>query len=130
MGVRVLLDTHVVLWALTEPDRLSNRSRELLEDAHTEIVVSAASAWEVATKHRLGKLPNAGDLVDSFAEYLRELRAVDLPIRTEHALLAGRLAVEHRDPFDRMLAAQALCEQIPLISQDASFAAFPVSIVW
>lgn len=98
MGMSVLRDTHALLWALTEPDRLSLASRRRIADPGTDLLASAASAWEVAAKHRLGKLPEADALVGAFADYVRELGAAKLPIRSAHALLAGRLDLDHRDP--------------------------------
>jgi len=131
VGVRALLDMHVLLWALVSPARLSARVRALLEDPTTDVLVSAASAWEIATKHRLGKLPGAGVIVADYARCLRRLRADDLPIASAHALAAGGWAVDHHDPFDRLLAAQAVAEDLPLLTADAAFALFPrVVTLW
>ena len=96
----------------------------------TEVVISAASAWEVATKYRLGKLPPAEELVGSFLGYLEEPGTVQLPVSTTHALPAGRIPGDHRDPFDRLLAARAIIKQLSLISADTSFGAFPIRVVW
>lgn len=125
MGLRVLLDTHAVLWALTEPDRLSSSARALIEGLQTDVLVSAASAWEIATKYRLGKLPRAESVVMGYSAHLIRLRARELPIASSHALAAGLFAVNHRDPFDRMLAAQAIAESVPLITDDPAMAEFP-----
>ena len=89
--VRVLLDTHALLWALVSPRKLTKRVRSLLEDPHTEVFVSSASAWEIATKWRLGKLPEAGAVVKDYRDNLITLMAVELAISSEHALLAGRM---------------------------------------
>ena len=126
----LLLDTHVLLWAVAEPDALSSRARLLLTDGANTLLVSSASAWEVAIKHRLGRLPMAEVLLVSFSEHLRRLRTVELPISARHALTAGAFPSPHRDPFDRILAAQALHEGVPLVSRDAAFAAFPIETVW
>jgi len=123
--VRFLLDTHALLWALAEPQRLSARAAALIKSPTNEVVVSAASAWEIATKFRLGRLPGAGPIVAGFAAHLATLRAEDLPIRSIHALRAGSFVLEHRDPFDRMLAAQAMLEGVPLLTDDPAFSAFP-----
>ena len=121
----ILLDTHVVLWAFASPDRLSPAARALLEDAQTEVLVSAASAWEIATKYRLGKLPGAERIVTGYVAHLATLGARELPVVSAHALAAGLFAVEHRDPFDRMLAAQAIAEGVPLVTADPVMALFP-----
>ncbi len=125
MGVSVLLDTHVVLWAIASPDKLSPSVHALLEDFQTDLLVSAASAWEIATKYRLGKLPGAERIVMGYAAHLITLRARELPMMSAHALAAGLFAVEHRDPFDRMLAAQAIAEGVRLVTADPMMALFP-----
>ena len=127
--MRLLLDTHIFLWAVLEPERLRSHVRSLLEDPDNALLVSAVSAFEIATKHRLGKLPGAAVLLDQYALTLRELSASDLPITTAHALKAGSWNTSHRDPFDRLLAAQASVEQLPLVSVDALMAEFGIEIV-
>lgn len=129
-GVRYLLDTHAVLWALTEPDRLGARARPILAARTSELVVSAATAWEIATKQRLGKLGQADALVGAYARHLDRLGVVRLPISEEHALLAGRLDWAHRDPFDRILLAQAMCESLTLVTNDAALTGRGVATVW
>jgi PIN domain nuclease of toxin-antitoxin system len=121
----VLLDTHVVLWAFASPDRLSPAVHALLQNPRTDVLVSAVSAWEIATKYRLGKLPSAERIVTGYLGHLKTLGARELPITSAHALAAGLFAVEHRDPFDRMLASQAIAEGIPLITADPLMALFP-----
>ncbi|MGB8380258.1 MAG: type II toxin-antitoxin system VapC family toxin [Dermatophilaceae bacterium] len=116
-----LLDTHAVLWALTDPAALSPPAHRLITDPAEEIVVSAASTWELATKHRLGRLPEADALLAGHASHLARLGARPLDITLEHALLAGGMAWRHRDPFDRMLAAQCLVEGLALITKDPTF---------
>ncbi len=130
MGVKVLLDTHVLLWALMEPGKLSPRAREILKDPANTVLVSPASAWEISTKHRLGRLPAAESVVRGYRHHLTTLMATEIPITSEHALLAGSLGAEHRDPFDRMLAAQALVEGVPLLTADPVFSVFRVETVW
>jgi PIN domain nuclease of toxin-antitoxin system len=129
--VECLLDTHALLWALTAPKSLSRKARSLIEDPTATLHVSAASAWEVATKHRLGKLPGAESIVSGFLRNLERLGALELPVGVSHGLLAGSLTWQHRDPFDRMIAAQCMLENLPLISKDAAFAELPgVRVVW
>lgn len=116
-----LLDTHVMLWALTEPRRLGRKAREVIRNPESRLVVSAASAWEIATKHRLGKLPQADALLGAYSKHLDRLGAIRLPVTEDHALLAGRIEWNHRDPFDRMLAAQAMIESLILVTGDPGF---------
>lgn len=130
-GVTFLLDTHALLWALTEPSRLGVEARQVLTSRSSRLVVSAASAWEIATKQRLGKLPHADALVGGYARHLNRLGAVRLPIDEEHALLAGGLDWAHRDPFDRMLAAQAMLESLTLVTDDPAFTDAPgLATLW
>lgn len=128
--VKVLLDTHAFLWALIEPVKLSPKVRRLLEDGGTDVVVSAASAWEIATKFRLGKLSGSEQVVADYPGALRGLCATQMAITSEHALKAGLWDVVHRDPFDRMLAAQSVLEDLPLISCDAAMQQFAIEVVW
>lgn len=130
MGVILLLDTHVFLWAVMEPDKLSSYAIRLIENDENELLVSAATTWEIATKHRLGKLPNVYHIVHHYKQTLAHLRADTLPITYIHALKSGSWEVSHRDPFDRMLAAQAYCEKIPLISADTALDSFDISRIW
>jgi PIN domain nuclease of toxin-antitoxin system len=122
--MKLLLDTHVLLWALLEPQKLSPQLRDALEDSDNTLVVSAASAWEIATKWRLGKLPHARSVVENYAMALHRLAAVDLPISGAVARQAGLWDVPHRDPFDRLLAAQAISDELVLASTDPAFALF------
>jgi PIN domain nuclease of toxin-antitoxin system len=128
--MRVLLDTHALLWAAFHKDRLSSRASHLIQPQRNEIFVSAASAWEIATKYRLGKLPLAQALVDDFIPAIQAAGYTPLPISLEHALRAGRLTPHHKDPFDRMLAAQAIHEDLALISNDEQLDVFGVRREW
>lgn len=128
--MRVLLDTHALLWWFTNDERLSPKARETIADEGTIILVSAASAWEIATKHRLGKLAEAEDAVSRFDELVAADGFQHLPITHFHCIRAGQYAVEHRDPFDRMLAAQSELEGVPLISIDPAFKLFKISLMW
>lgn len=128
--MRLLLDTHALLWWLTDDARLSAAARAALLDKGNEIHVSAASAWEIATKQRLGKL----DGIAPVAEWFGQLAAADgfahLPISFLHALRAGAYPLEHRDPFDRMLAAQSELEAMVLVTRDPEFGAFACHTFW
>jgi len=128
--VRFLLDTHTLLWCFSSSPSLSVRARRLVEDGSNEIFVSAASAWEIATKVRLGKLPTGEELIADFGRYLARLGFDDLPVSVSHAVRAGTLPGEHRDPFDRMLISQAQSENLPIISNDRIFDAFHVQRIW
>ena len=128
--MRLLLDTHTLLWAFNASSSLSTRARRLIEDGSNAILVSAVSAWEIATKVRLGKLPTGEELVSDFSFYLAQLGVDPLPISIEHALRAGRLPGEHRDPFDRMLIAQAQAEDIPIVSNDRIFDEYHIQRIW
>lgn len=123
--MRLLLDTHVLLWALGDPSRLSPLAGDLLSDAANELYVSAVSLFEISMKHRLGKLPDAGVLLGDLDWTMARLAARYLPLDPVDAVLAGALPVPHRDPFDRLLAAQSQGRGIPLVSSDAAFGTFP-----
>ncbi len=128
--MRFLLDTHTLLWCFNGSPSLSPRARGLIEDGRNEMLVSAASAWEIATKVRLGKLPAGEELVSDLDGYLAQLGCTALPISLDHVLRAGRLPGEHRDPFDRMLIAQAQSENLKIISNDRIFDDYHVQRVW
>jgi len=128
--MKLLLDTHVLLWAVLEPDKLSANLREALEDSDNALFVSAATAWEIATKWRLGKLRQAQPVVENYAMALHRLAAVELPISGAVARAAGLWEVPHRDPFDRLLAAQAKADQLVLASTDPAFAQFDGVVVF
>lgn len=128
--MRLLLDTHTLLWWFVNDQRLSGSAREIILDEANEIHVSAANAWEIATKYRLGKLPQAHDAVPRFSELVEADGFMHLQITHEHALRAGGYLAPHADPFDRLLAAQAELEGLILVSCDSQFAHFPVRVLW
>ncbi|MBM3885940.1 MAG: type II toxin-antitoxin system VapC family toxin [Gemmatimonadetes bacterium] len=128
--MRLLLDTHALLWWLSGDGQLSLRARRAISDQRNEVIVSAASAWEVTAKHRLGKLPIAGPLAVDFAREVRRQGFLPLPISMEHAQVAGALPKHHRDPFDRVLVAQAREERLALVSNEALFDDYEVPRVW
>jgi len=128
--VRALLDTHTLLWWLSDDPALSRSARRVLADAKNSIIVSAASAWEIATKVRLGKLPTAADLATNFVGYINQADFELLAISADHAIRAGLLPGAHRDPFDRMLIAQAQSENISIVSKEKIFDNFNVQRIW
>ena len=128
--VKVLLDTCTLIWATLSPKSLTPKARKIVADRNNTVLVSAASAWEIATKVRLGRLPGAEQLERDYVDAIDDAGYTALAIDTESALRAGRLAAVHRDPFDRMIAAQALALDIPVLSPDAQFDALGVRRVW
>jgi PIN domain nuclease of toxin-antitoxin system len=128
--LRVLLDTHTLLWATLSPSFLSREAAAIIADERNVIFVSAASAWEIATKVRLGKFPGAEALERDFLEVMDHAGYTLLSIDVQSALRAGRLTAQHRDPFDRMIAAQALASDIPILSTDSRLDAFGIRRIW
>ena len=128
--MRVLLDTHTLLWATLSPSFLSRQASAIIADERNVIFVSAASAWEIATKVRLGKLPGAEAIERDFLEVMDLAGYTLLSIDVQSALRAGRLTAQHRDPFDRMIAAQALASDIPILSTDSRLDAFGIRRIW
>jgi len=127
--MRVLLDTHVWLWMWGEPERLRNEARIIVEDPTTELNVSAVSAWEIATKHAAGRLRLPASPEAWLMDPRHRRDVTELPITFEHAIRAGALPNHHRDPFDRMLVAQAQVESLVLLSADRMMAAYEVEAV-
>ena len=128
--MKLLFDTHALVWWWTDDRRLPVAARAAIAAPDTQVLVSAASAWEIATKHRLGKWPEVTELVDRFDELLRRSRFAPLAITLAEARLAGALDWTHRDPFDRMLLAQARTQRLPLVSGDAAFAGQGIAVIW
>lgn len=129
--MRLLLDTHALIWWIAGDEvSLSAVAREAVADPQNEVLVSAVSAMEVCTKHRLGKLPGAARLAQDFEAIVDAQGFTELPISIRHGKLAGGLQVAHKDPFDRLLIAQALSEDVALVSNEAVFDAFGVTRVW
>jgi PIN domain nuclease of toxin-antitoxin system len=128
--LKLLLDTHALLWWWTDDPKLSLAARQAITDDGNQVLVSAASAWEIATKYRLGKLPHAAQALDRFNELVTADGFAHLPISYLHSLKAGTYSSEHRDPFDRMLAAQADLEKAVLVTLDTVFAEFQCRVLW
>ncbi|MFO8073298.1 MAG: type II toxin-antitoxin system VapC family toxin [Polyangia bacterium] len=131
MGVmRYLVDTHVLLWWLFDDPELPDGVREILADPADEILVSAASAWEIATKHRVGKLDAAAELVKDIPAWIDRAGFTELSVTVSHAQRAAGFGHAHRDPFDRVLAAQSEIEGVPLVTSDRVLATFGIPVVW
>lgn len=128
--MRLLLDTHTLLWWFDGNRRLSAKVRRLIEDDSNEVLVSAASAWEIATKSRIGKLAIAETIAHRLPDAVASQGFTALAISLGDAQRAGWLATEHRDPFDRMLAAQAQAHDVPLATNDPAFASLGVKVLW
>lgn len=126
----LLLDTHAFLWWCTDDARLSAAARQAISDETNPIYVSVASAWEISTKYRLGKLGSAGEAVQRFDELVKADGFQHLPVTHIHALKAGAYEASHRDPFDRMLAAQSELERMPLVTVDPAFSQFNIRTFW
>jgi PIN domain nuclease of toxin-antitoxin system len=128
--VKALLDTHVLLWATLSPAALSREASTIIADEANVILVSAASAWEIATKVRIGKLPGAEVLERDFLDIMDDAGYTVLPIDAASALRAGRFIADHRDPFDRIIAAQAVAADIPVLSTDTKLDSFGIRRIW
>ena len=128
--MKILLDTCALIWATMSPSSLSRQAGEMISDEGNAILVSAASAWEIATKVRIGKMQEPGDLLRDPRSALERLGYRDLPLTLSHARLGGSLIHPHKDPFDRMLAAQAILEGLTLVSVDSVFDDLPVARLW
>lgn len=129
-GAGYLLDSHVLLWWWFDPERLSAAVLALLTEPETPVLVSAASVWELSLKHHQGKLPELGSAIADLPGLLRADGFQDLPIFLAHALRAGAYRQPHRDPFDRMLAAQAELDHLVLLTADPKLSAFPCQTCW
>lgn len=123
--MKLLLDTHVLLWALTDSPKLGRSLREKIVDPANDVLVSAATVWEISIKKRLGKL----SVPDNVLEFIEASDFTPLSINFVHAMAAGALPLHHMDPFDRMLIAQAREENLVLVTQDSRFEAYQVNLL-
>ncbi|TVR02184.1 MAG: type II toxin-antitoxin system VapC family toxin [Desulfovibrionales bacterium] len=128
--MKLLLDTHALLWWFTDDPRLSGQARDAIANEKNSIFASAASAWEIATKQRIGKLEQLPDVVERYHELVAADGFIHLPITAVHALRAGNYSMQHRDPFDRMPAAQSELEMLPFVTPDPAFSAFDCRTLW
>jgi len=128
--MKILLDTHTFLWWITDAPQISATARELIGDGHNELYWSAASSWEVSVKYALRRLP-LPDAPERFLPFeLAQNRIESLPVIDAHAFQAGQLPRHHRDPFDRMLIAQAQVESLVLLSNDPQLSLYDVRVQW
>jgi len=128
--LRALLDTHALLWWLSDDPALTRTARKVIAETKNTLIVSSVSAWEIATKVRLGKLPTGADLASDFSGQIQREGFELLAISAEHGIRAGLLPGPHKDPFDRMLIAQSQAENVPIISNEAVFESYGVRRVW
>ena len=128
--MRLLLDTHAFLWWLAGNERLSMTGRQAIDDTGNDVIVSAVSAWEITTKHRIGKLPEALAVAQDVAGAIASQGFETLPITVGDAERAGRLPGPHRDPFDRILIAQAVARDLSILSNDRAFDEYGVRRLW
>jgi PIN domain nuclease of toxin-antitoxin system len=128
--VKLLLDTHAFLWFLRDDPRLSNSARELIEDGSKELFLSVASAWELASKVSLGKLALEQPLETFLPEQMQVNEVQLLPVTLPHVLRVTGLPWRHRDPFDRLLVAQCLVEQMPIVSANGALSPYGVQRLW
>ena len=128
--MRLLLDTHTLIWWMTGDAHLSKAAHTLIEQEDNLSLVSAASAWEIGTKVRLGRLPAAAGLILDFVADLARERIGILAVSADHGIRAGLLPGPHKDPFDRMLIAQALAENIPIVSNDLALDGYGATRLW
>ena len=128
--MRVLLDTHALVWALAEPERLSSRARATIANPATDAYVSMASAWELGILDSLGRVRLRVSLASIFSEGLAALRVRLLPIQLQHVVRVASLPRHHRDPFDRLLIATAMTEKLTLVSGDRAFKKYGVVTLW
>lgn len=128
--MQLLLDTHTLLWWLSDDPALTRGARTAIGNIRNTVFVSAASAWEISTKVRLGKLPGAVELAADFTNYIAREAFEILAISGDHAIRAGLLPGSHKDPFDRMIIAQAQAENLILVSNEEIFNAYGVRRIW
>lgn len=128
--MRVLLDSHALIWALGDDPALGREARKVLADPEVGKLVSGASAMEIMIKYRKGRLPQAEALATDFKGVLEKLDCVPLDVSFDHSLLAGALDIPHKDPFDRLLIAQARIERVPIVSNETLFDGFGVERIW
>ncbi|MEL4893847.1 type II toxin-antitoxin system VapC family toxin [Crocosphaera sp. Alani8] len=129
MGIKYLIDTHIFLWWIFDDPKLNTVCRDLIKNPEHQILVSSVTPWEIATKYRIGKLPEGEQIISQYSQLLTQAKFLELPITSTHAIRAGSLPIAHRDPFDRMIMAQAELENIPVITYDKAFQTGLIQII-
>ena len=127
--MKILLDTHIFLWALAEPNRLGEKAKSLLKSSKNRLYLSAASSWEISIKASLGKLPLPEAPENYISSRIASLNIIPLDVKLYHTFIVYRLPLHHRDPFDRLLIATAIAEKIKLMSADEKFANYDVDLI-
>jgi PIN domain nuclease of toxin-antitoxin system len=128
--VKLLLDTHAFLWAITDDPKLSEKARRMFTSNDNELLLSVASVWEILVKVQIGKLPLPKPAADYLRQQLTKNAVVILPIQLRHALRLEQLPPHHRDPFDRILIAQSLEEELPILTADPLMKNYSATIMW
>jgi PIN domain nuclease of toxin-antitoxin system len=128
--MRLLLDTHVFIWADSEPEKLSPAARASCEDPSNELILSVASVWELQLKIMLGKLALSKPLRRVIEDWRRKNTIMILPVHLEHVLRLDTLSGHHKDPFDRLLIAQATAERLTIVTHDRVFALYNIPLLW
>ena len=128
--MQLLLDTHALIWWLAADEALSTTARNAIADSTNDVFVSAASAWEITTKYRIGKLPEAGLLAADVAGFVSAEGFIELPVTIRHGQLAGSLPGIHKDPFDRILVAQAILADMQIVSREEILSAYGIVRLW
>jgi PIN domain nuclease of toxin-antitoxin system len=128
--MKILLDTHTFLWWISDDQKLSGRAREIISDGSNELFLSAATGWEIAIKVQIGRLKLPEEPIRFIIEQMRINAIQSLPIQMNHALHISTLPQHHRDPFDRLLIAQAQLEGLPVLSSDHQLANYQIEVIW
>ena len=130
-AINYLLDTHTFLWAVRGSNKLSESATRIIEDTSAKVYISVVSAYEIMNKHRIGKLIEFDDIANNYLDFVKKLGVDSLPINEQHAHFAGEFEWAHRDPFDRILAAQAFTDNLTLITNDPVFGELSwVRVLW
>ena len=128
--MKVLLDTHAFLWWITDDPRISSRARDVVQDAENELYLSAASGWEIAIKTQLGRLRLPGESDVYLARQMSVNAIQPLAITMRHSLFVYGLPDIHKDPFDRMIIAQSILEEMPLLTKDGNIPKYGIQVIW